>query len=142
MGFFKKRIIPEEILRSNPEAFEHRVVFTVPWNNSWQLWLQGDKNCLFMIKEDWNEFVDDNLLASDDTLHFTHQGTMYFQVRIFKKDGKEILSAPLEVEPPHQEPTTVSGKSIQIEKYHLYALQRNYLSQRLTLFFLFNCIGD
>ncbi|CAF1933448.1 hypothetical protein HID58_067904 [Brassica napus] len=106
------RIIPEEILRSTPEAFEHRVVFTVPWNNSWQLWLQGDKNCLFMIKEDWDEFVDDNLLASDDTLHFTHQGTMYFQVRIFKKDGKEIISAPLEVEPPHnshQETTPASA---------------------------------
>ncbi|CAN6892481.1 unnamed protein product [Brassica oleracea] len=106
------RIIPEEILRSIPKAFEHRVVFTVPWNNSWQLWLQGDKNCLFMIKEDWDEFVDDNLLASDDTLHFTHQGTMYFQVRIFKKDGKEIISAPLEVEPPHnshQETTPASA---------------------------------
>lgn len=99
-----KRIIPQEIARSNHAAFEHRVVFTVPWKNSWQLWLQRDKNCLFMIKEDWDEFVDDNLLGSDDTLVFTHQGTMYFQVRIFKKDGKEVVSAPLKVTEPETEP--------------------------------------
>lgn len=117
-------MIPQEVVRSNPAAFEHRVVFTVPWKNSWQLWLQRDKNCLFMIKEDWDEFVDDNLLGSGDTLHFTHQeGTMYFQVRIFKKDGKEVISAPLEVEPEtepvlpnHQEPTPASGKDHSVLK--------------------------
>ncbi|CAH8330406.1 unnamed protein product [Eruca vesicaria subsp. sativa] len=110
------RIIPEEFLRSTCESFEHRVVLSVPWNNSWQLWLQQDKKGLSMIKEDWNEFVDDNLLGPDDTLVFTHQDTMYFQVRIFKKDGKEIISAPLRVEPetkpfspkPHLETTPAS----------------------------------
>lgn len=106
-----KRIIPQEIARSNHAAFEHRVVFTVPWKNSWQLWLQRDnKNCLFMIKEDWDEFVDDNLLGSDDTLVFTHQGTMYFQVRIFKKDGKEVVSAPLKVPEPETEPVILHPK--------------------------------
>ncbi|KAL0743429.1 hypothetical protein Bca4012_084942 [Brassica carinata] len=128
------RMITQEIMRSNPAAFEHRVVFTVPWKNSWQLWLQRDKNCLFMIKEDWDEFVDDNLLGSDDTLHFTHQGTMYFQVRIFKKDGKEVVSAPLKVEPEtepvlhpkpkssHQETTPASesrGRQSFAERYLL-----------------------
>ncbi|CAF2127959.1 hypothetical protein HID58_011465 [Brassica napus] len=111
------RIIPEEFLRSTHESFEHRVVFSVPWNNSWQLWLRPDKKGLFMIKEDWDEFVDDNFLGLDDTLVFTHQETMYFQVRIFKKDGKEIISAPLEFEP--QKETTsasASGNTIQIEK--------------------------
>lgn len=114
---FLKRIIPEEFLRSTHESFEHRVVFSVPWNNSWQLWLRPDKKGLFMIKEDWDEFVDDNFLGLDDTLVFTHQETMYFQVRIFKKDGKEIISAPLEFEP--QKETTsasASGNTIQIEK--------------------------
>ncbi|ESQ48124.1 hypothetical protein EUTSA_v10021356mg [Eutrema salsugineum] len=88
------RMIPEEFVRS----IKHRLVFSVHWGNSWQLWLQGDKKGLFMVKEDWDEFVDDNLLGPDDTLLFTHQDTMHFQVRIFKKDGKEINSVPLEVE--------------------------------------------
>lgn len=63
-----------------------------------------------MIKEDWDEFVDDNLLGSDDTLVFTHQGTMYFQVRIFKKDGKEVVSAPLKVPEPETEPVILHPK--------------------------------
>ncbi|KAF3597828.1 hypothetical protein DY000_02026045 [Brassica cretica] len=37
-------IIPEEFLRSASGAIEHRVVFSVSWGNSWQLWLQRDKN--------------------------------------------------------------------------------------------------
>ncbi|XP_013627909.1 PREDICTED: B3 domain-containing protein At5g25470-like [Brassica oleracea var. oleracea] len=105
------RIIPEEFLRSTHESFEHRVVFSVPWNNSWQLWLRPDKKGLFMIKEDWDEFADDNFLGPDDTLVFTHQDTMYFQVHIFKKDGKEIISAPLEVE-PQKETTSASASAI------------------------------
>ena len=104
-------------MRSAGEAFVHRVVLCVLWNNSWQCWLQQDKNGLFMVEEDWDEFVDDNLLDTDDILLFTHQDTIYFQVRIFKKDGKEIISAPLEFEP--QKETTsasASGNTIQIEK--------------------------
>lgn len=68
-----------------------------------------------MIKEDWDEFVDDNFLGPNDTLVFTHQDTMYFQVQIFKKDGKEIISAPLGLE-PQKETTSASGNTIQIEK--------------------------
>ncbi|KAJ4865882.1 B3 domain-containing protein [Raphanus sativus] len=109
------RIIPEELVRSNGEAFEHRVVFNVRWNNSWQLWLQKERHGLFMVEEDWDEFVDDNLLGADDILLFTHQDTMYFEVRIFKKDGKEITSVPLEVEPEtqpfHQETTPASASA-------------------------------
>lgn len=103
-------------MRSAGEAFVHRVVLSVLWNNSWQCWLQQEKNGLFMVEEDWDEFVDDNLLDTDDTLLFTHQDTMYFQVRIFKKDGNEITSVPLEGEPEtqpfHQEttPAYASGK--------------------------------
>ncbi|CAH8388709.1 unnamed protein product [Eruca vesicaria subsp. sativa] len=93
------RIMPEEFMRSAGEAFEHRIVLSVRWNNSWQLWLQQEKNGLFMVEEDWDEFVDDNLLGTDDILLFTQQDTMYFEVRIFKKDGKEIMSVPLKVEP-------------------------------------------
>ncbi|KAJ4870754.1 B3 domain-containing protein [Raphanus sativus] len=93
-----KRIIPEEFLRGTCESFEHRVVFSVPWNNSWQLWLHPDKKGLFMIKEDWDEFVDDNFLGPDDTL----------------KDGKEIISAPLGVEPKKETTsasTSASGRT-------------------------------
>ena len=36
---YMKRIIPEEFVRSTQGAFEHRVVFSVRWGNSWQLWL-------------------------------------------------------------------------------------------------------
>ncbi|RID43693.1 hypothetical protein BRARA_I00540 [Brassica rapa] len=99
------RIIPEEFLRSASGAIEHRVVFSVSWGNSWQLWLQRDKNNggLFMEKEDWDEFVDDNLLGPNDVLFFTHQDTMFVEVRIYKQDlhvFKEIVSAPLlEAEP-------------------------------------------
>ncbi|CAN6862373.1 unnamed protein product [Brassica oleracea] len=100
------RIIPEEFLRSTSgaNAIEHRVVFSVSWGNSWQLWLQEDKNGgLFMEKEDWDEFVDDNLLGPNDVLFFTHQDTMFIEVRIYKQDlhlFREIVSAPLlEAEP-------------------------------------------
>lgn len=70
-------------MRSTLGAIEHRVVFSVSWGNSWQLWLQGDKNGdLFMEKEDWDEFVDDNLLSPNDVLFFTHRDTMFIEVRI------------------------------------------------------------
>ncbi|KAJ4868541.1 B3 domain-containing protein [Raphanus sativus] len=84
-----KRIIPEEFLRGTCESFEHRVVFSVPWNNSWQLWLHPDKKGLFMIKEDWD---DENL----------------------QEDGKEIISAPLGVEPKKETTsasTSASGRT-------------------------------
>ncbi|KAL0856261.1 hypothetical protein Bca101_061414 [Brassica carinata] len=97
------RIIPEEFLKSTSGAIEHRVVFTVSWGNSWQLWLQGDKeDGLLMVKEDWDEFVDDNSLGPNDVLFFTHRDTMFIEVRIYKQDShifKEIFSAPLEAEP-------------------------------------------
>ncbi|CAH2053431.1 unnamed protein product, partial [Thlaspi arvense] len=94
------RIIPEEFERSIPKAFdEQRLVFSVRWENSWQVWLERDKKGLFMVKQDWDEFVDDNLLGPSDILVFTHQDTMHIEVRIFKKDGKEVFSVPLVVEP-------------------------------------------
>ncbi|CAH8363153.1 unnamed protein product [Eruca vesicaria subsp. sativa] len=101
------RIIPEEFLRSTLGAIKHRVVFSVSWGNSWQLWLQQDKNGgLVMEKEDWDEFVDDNLLSPKDVLFFTHEDTMFIQVRIYKQDlhiFKEIVSVPLEAEPKESE---------------------------------------
>ncbi|KAL0890674.1 hypothetical protein Bca101_014657 [Brassica carinata] len=95
------RIIPEEFVRNTPGAFEHRVVLSVRWGNSWQLWLQRDKNGLFMEEEDWDEFVNDNFLGANDVLLFTHKDTMFIEVRIYKQDSyhlKEITSAPLEAE--------------------------------------------
>lgn len=95
------RIIPEEFVRSAPGAFEHRVVFSVRWGNSWQLWLQRDKNGLFMEEEDWDEFVTDNFLAPNDVLLFTHVDTMFIEVRIYKHDShhlKEITSAPVQAQ--------------------------------------------
>ncbi|KAF8091014.1 hypothetical protein N665_0458s0016 [Sinapis alba] len=100
------RIIPEEFVRSTPGAFEHRVVLSVRWGNSWQLWLQRDNNgLLFMEEEDWDEFVNDNFLAPNDVLLFTHQNTMFIEARIYKPDSyhlKEITSAPLEAHPQAQ----------------------------------------
>ncbi|CAN7125560.1 unnamed protein product [Brassica rapa subsp. narinosa] len=92
------RIIPEEFVRSAHGAFEHRLVFSVSWGNSWQVWLQRDKNGLFMEEEDWDEFVDDNLLCPNDILLFTHEDTMFTEVRIYKKDYrffKQVITAPL-----------------------------------------------
>nr|VDC67999.1 unnamed protein product [Brassica rapa] len=96
------RIIPEEFVRSAPGAFEHRVVFSVRWGNSWQLWLQRDKNGLFMEEEDWDEFVSDNFLGPNDVLLFTHADTMFIEVQIYKQASyhlKEITSAPLQADP-------------------------------------------
>ncbi|KAF3485569.1 hypothetical protein F2Q69_00056289 [Brassica cretica] len=97
-----KRIIPEEFVRSAPGAFEHRVVFSVRWGNSWQLWLQRGKNGLFMEEEDWDEFVSDNFLGPNDVLLFIHVDTMFIEVQIYKQDSyhlKEITSAPLQADP-------------------------------------------
>ncbi|KAL1212655.1 B3 domain-containing protein [Cardamine amara subsp. amara] len=93
------RMIPKEFVRSTPGAFEHRVVCSVRWGNSWQLWLQRDENGLFMIEEDWNGFVDHNLISPNNSLLFTHEETMFLEVRIFKSNGDEIMTSPLEVEP-------------------------------------------
>ncbi|CAF2014579.1 unnamed protein product [Brassica napus] len=100
--FSIERIIPEEFVRSAPVAFEHRVVFSVRWGNSWQLWLQRDKNGLFMEEEDWDEFVSDNFLGPNDVLLFIHVDTMFIEVQIYKQDSyhlKEITSAPLQTDP-------------------------------------------
>lgn len=146
---FMKRIIPEEFVRSTQGAFEHRVVCSVCWGNSWQLWLQREKKGLFMIKEDWDEFVDDNLLGPNDVLFFSHEGTMFLQVRIFKNYGEEITSAPLEAEseaepetePLHptsknfyQETTTASasGKTIHFRRNHRHVSQTQNYSLRST----------
>ncbi|ESQ32086.1 hypothetical protein EUTSA_v10004752mg [Eutrema salsugineum] len=96
------RIIPEEFVTSTPGAFEHRVVFSVRWGNSWQLWLKRDKKGLFMEEEDWNEFVDDNFLGPHDVLFVTHEDTMNLEVRIYKNYihlMKEIISPPVEADP-------------------------------------------
>ncbi|CAA7024705.1 unnamed protein product [Microthlaspi erraticum] len=82
-----------------PGALEHKVVFSVRWENEWLLWVQREKNGLFIDEENWNEFVDDNRLAPNDVLIFTHEETMYFQVQIIKNGEKELMEAPPEVEP-------------------------------------------
>ncbi|KAL1224284.1 B3 domain-containing protein [Cardamine amara subsp. amara] len=129
------RMIPEEFVRSTSGTFEHRVVCSVRWGNSWQLWLQRDENGLFMIEEDWNGFVDHNLISPNNSLLFTHEETMFLEVRIFKSNGDEIMTSPLEVEPEtepvhptpqssHQETNfasaSASGKD---RKNHLDAFQ-------------------
>lgn len=51
-----------------------------------------------MEEEDWDEFVDDNLLCPNDILLFTHEDTIFTEVRIYKKDYrffKQVISAPL-----------------------------------------------
>ncbi|XP_010454877.1 PREDICTED: B3 domain-containing protein At5g25475-like [Camelina sativa] len=93
------RMIPEKFVRSTPGAFEHRIVLSVRWENSWQPWLDREKDDLFMIEEDWDEFVDDNHLGPNDTLFFRHDDTMNLEVQIFKSNGIEIIDVPLEVEP-------------------------------------------
>nr|VDD27000.1 unnamed protein product [Brassica oleracea] len=103
------RIIPEEFVRSAHGAFEHRLVFSVSWGNSWQVWLHRDKNGLFMEEEDWNEFVDDNLLCPNDILLFTHVDTMFTEVRIYKKDlpfFKQVISAPQVLNPKPKAPSS------------------------------------
>ncbi|EOA22041.1 hypothetical protein CARUB_v10002566mg [Capsella rubella] len=112
------RIIPEKIVGSTPGAFEHRVVFSVRWENSWQLWLERDKDDLFMQEEDWNEFVDDNHLGPNDTLFFRHDDTMDFEVQIFKNNGYEIMDVPLEVEletePLHHKPQNSHKETVTV----------------------------
>lgn len=91
-------MIPEEFVRRTNGVFEHRLVFSVSWGNSWQVWLQRDENGLFMEEEDWDEFVDDNLLDPSDILIFTHVDTMFTEARIYKKDSrffKQVISSPL-----------------------------------------------
>ncbi|KAJ0248558.1 B3 domain-containing protein [Hirschfeldia incana] len=109
------RIIPEEFVRSAAGAFEHRVVFSVRWGNSWQLWLQRDKNGLFIMEEeDWDEFVSDNFLAPNDVLFFIHVDTMFIEVQIYKQRShhlKEITSAPLEADPQAEVVTPVPQRS-------------------------------
>lgn len=54
-----------------------------------------------MEEEDWDEFVNDNFLAPNDVLLFTHVDTMFIEVRIYKQDShhlKEITSAPLQAQ--------------------------------------------
>uniref|UniRef100_A0A1J3H3I8 B3 domain-containing protein n=2 Tax=Noccaea caerulescens TaxID=107243 RepID=A0A1J3H3I8_NOCCA len=113
------RIIPEEIERSMPGALEHKVVFTVRWENSWLLWVEREKKGLVIEEEDWDEFVDDNHLGPNDILVFTHEDTECFEVQIIKNGEKEIMSVPLEVQPeteplhpkPHQETTTATAST-------------------------------
>ncbi|XP_010421397.1 PREDICTED: B3 domain-containing protein At5g25470-like isoform X2 [Camelina sativa] len=93
------RIIPDEFVGSTPGDFEHSVVISVRWGNSWQLWLEREKDDLYMIEEDWDEFVDDNHLGPNDNLFFRHDDTMFLEVQIFKNNGDEIMDVPLEVEP-------------------------------------------
>ncbi|KAL0795199.1 hypothetical protein Bca101_066576 [Brassica carinata] len=108
------RIIPEEFVRRANGAFEHRLVFSVSWGNSWQVWLHRDKNGLFMEEEDWDEFVDDNLLCPNDILFFTHEDTMFTEVRIYKKDlpfFKQVITAPLAPQVLNPNPQTPPQKT-------------------------------
>ncbi|KAG2303548.1 hypothetical protein Bca52824_032199 [Brassica carinata] len=88
------RIIPEEFVRRANGAFEHRLVFS---------------NGLFMEEEDWDEFVDDNLLCPNDILFFTHEDTMFTEVRIYKKDlpfFKQVITAPQVLNPNPKAPSS------------------------------------
>ncbi|CAN7024175.1 unnamed protein product [Brassica oleracea var. botrytis] len=90
------RIIPEEFLRSASGAIEHRVVFSVSWGNSWQLWLQRDKNGMSL----WMTTCEVQTMSCSS---HTKTQYMFIEVRIYKQDlhlFKEILSVPLlEAEP-------------------------------------------
>ncbi|EOA19697.1 hypothetical protein CARUB_v10003492mg [Capsella rubella] len=114
------RIIPEKFVISTLGAFKHRVVISVRWEHSWQLWLEQGDDDLYMKGEDWDEFVDDNHLGPNDNLFFRHDDTMFLEVKIFKDNGDEIMDVPLEVEPEteplhpnlhdsHKETTTASA---------------------------------
>lgn len=99
-----------------------------------------------MEEEDWNEFVDDNLLCPNDILLFTHVDTMFTEVRIYKKDYrffKQVISAPLAPQvlnpkpkapssaPPGFAPfPSASGKTISF----ILSQTQNYSALTLILF--------
>lgn len=98
-----------------------------------------------MEEEDWNEFVDDNLLCPDDILLFTHEDTTFTEVRIYKKDlpfFKQVISAPQVLNPKPKAPSSAppgfarfasasaSGKTISF----ILSQTQNYSALTLILF--------
>lgn len=106
-----------------------------------------------MEEEDWNEFVDDNLLCPDDIFLFTHEDTMFTEVRIYKKDYrffKQVITAPQVLNPKPKAPSSAppgfapfasasasaSGKTISF----ILSQTQNYICSNFDSFCL--CFGS
>ncbi|XP_024016605.1 B3 domain-containing protein At2g35310 [Eutrema salsugineum] len=86
------RAIPYDFMRSVSEhELSGKMKIRAQWGSSWDIGISKNPRFYFMEKSGWEKFVRENYLGEDDFLTFTHKGKMCFNVKIFKKDGLEMI---------------------------------------------------
>ncbi|ESQ50923.1 hypothetical protein EUTSA_v10023054mg, partial [Eutrema salsugineum] len=87
-----QRAIPYDFMRSVSEhELSGKMKIRAQWGSSWDIGISKNPRFYFMEKSGWEKFVRENYLGEDDFLTFTHKGKMCFNVKIFKKDGLEMI---------------------------------------------------
>lgn len=74
------------------EDFSYKMVIRAQWGSSWEVDISMNPRFYYMEKSGWNQFVTDNALGENEFVTFTHKGLMRFNVNIYGKNGKEIVT--------------------------------------------------
>lgn len=74
------------------EDFSYKMVIRAQWGSSWEVDISKNPRFYYMEKSGWNQFVTDNALGANEFVTFIHKGLMCFNVNIYRKNGKEIVT--------------------------------------------------
>ncbi|RID71703.1 hypothetical protein BRARA_C03627 [Brassica rapa] len=87
------RAMPYNFMKNiSKEDFSYKMVIRAQWGSSWEVDISMNPRFYYMEKSGWNQFVTDNALGENEFVTFTHKGLMRFNVNIYGKNGKEIVT--------------------------------------------------
>ncbi|KAG2315799.1 hypothetical protein Bca52824_018921 [Brassica carinata] len=87
------RAIPYNFMKNvSKKDFHYKMVIRAQWGSSWEVDISKNPRFYYMEKSGWNQFVSDNALGENEFVTFTHKGLMFFNVNIYGKNGKEIVT--------------------------------------------------
>ncbi|CAF2100983.1 B3 domain-containing protein At3g17010 [Brassica rapa] len=87
------RALPYNFMQNlSKEDFSYKMVIRAEWGSSWEVDVSKNPRFYYVEKSGWNQFVSDNALGDNEFITFTHKGSMSFNVNIYGKNGKEIVT--------------------------------------------------
>ncbi|KAJ4868577.1 B3 domain-containing protein [Raphanus sativus] len=87
------RAMPYNFMKNvSKKDFHYKMVIRAQWGSSWEVDISKNPSFYYMEKSGWNQFVSDNALGENEFVTFTHKGLMCFNVNIYGKNGKEIVT--------------------------------------------------
>ncbi|KAF8094192.1 hypothetical protein N665_0368s0029 [Sinapis alba] len=104
------RALPYNFMQNlSDNDFSYKMVIRAQWGSSWEVDISKNPRFYYMEKSGWNQFVSDNALGENEFITFTHSGLMRFNVNIYGKNGKEIVT-------PRKAPPTTPFSGVKKEE--------------------------